>query len=152
VTTAPPTRRARLSEHDGLLRSDAATETIADDGLGDPAVEARATRTPPSTQPLPVLPLPVLPLSVLPLSVLPLHTPPEAARLLAVPESWLRRQVTARLVPHTRLGKHLRFSHADLVVIATTAPAPPGSPGRRAVPHRVADPAPPAGGEPDAAR
>jgi excisionase family DNA binding protein len=60
--------------------------------------------------------------------VLPLHTPAEAARLLAVPESWLRRQVTARLVPHTRLGKHLRFSHADLVVIATTAAQPAGIP------------------------
>jgi excisionase family DNA binding protein len=126
VTTLPPTRRARLSEHDGLLRSDAATETIADDGLGDPAPETRATRTPPSTQPLPVLPLPVLPL----------HTPAEAARLLAVPESWLRRQVTARLVPHTRLGKHLRFSHADLVVIATTAARPTAIAGAARRPAR----------------
>ena len=74
------------------------------------------TKTAPTAPTAPAQPLPVLPL----------YTPAEAARLLAVPESWLRRQVTARLVPHTRLGKHLRFSHADLVVIATTAARPAG--------------------------
>jgi excisionase family DNA binding protein len=69
------------------------------------------------------------------LSLLPLCTPAEAARVLAVPESWLRRQVTARLVPHTRLGKHLRFSHADLVLIAAAAahPAAAAVPARRPV-------------------
>ena len=73
--------------------------------------------------------------SAQPLRLLPLYTPAEAARLLAVPESWLRRQVTARLVPHTRLGKHLRFSHADLVVIAAAAARPAGvrGPGPAAV-------------------
>jgi excisionase family DNA binding protein len=71
--------------------------------------------------------------SAQPMRLLPLCTPAEAARLLAVPESWLRRQVTARLVPHTRLGKHLRFSHADLVLIAAAAarPAAAAVPARR---------------------
>ena len=32
-------------------------------------------------------------------AVLPLYTPAEAARLLAVRESWLRRRATARAVP-----------------------------------------------------
>jgi excisionase family DNA binding protein len=39
---------------------------------------------------------------------------PEAARVLAVPESWLREKVRLRKVPHRRLGKHVRFSSQDL--------------------------------------
>ena len=116
MTAAPATRRGRSLEQACLLVCDATVETMADDHVGDPAAEIPATKTvptAPTAQPPPVLPL---------------HTPAEAARALAVPESWLRRQVTARLVPHTRLGKHLRFSHADLVVIATTAAQPAGIP------------------------
>ena len=72
-------------------------------------------------------------------SLLPLYTPAEAARLLAVPESWLRRRVTARTVPYTLLGKHLRFSHADLVAIATAGarPAGPAAPLAAAAPLRA---------------
>ena len=65
--------------------------------------------------------------------LLPLYTPAEAADLLAVRESWLRRRATARAVPCTFLGKHLRFSPADLVAIAragATPPGPPPLPGR----------------------
>ena len=116
MTAAPATRRGRSLEHACLLVCDATVETMADDHVGDPAAEIPATKTAPTAPTAPTPP------------VLPLHTPAEAARLLAVPESWLRRQVTARLVPHTRLGKHLRFSHADLVVIATTAAQPAGIP------------------------
>lgn len=50
---------------------------------------------------------------------LPLRTPAQAAQLLAVPESWLRRKAAARTIPCTFLGKHLRFSPADLAAIAT---------------------------------
>ena len=67
--------------------------------------------------------------------LLPLYTPAEAADLLAVRESWLRRRATARAVPCTFLGKHLRFSHADLVAIAragATPTGPPPRPGRSA--------------------
>jgi excisionase family DNA binding protein len=46
-----------------------------------------------------------------------LHTPAEAAELLKVPESWLRKKVAARLIPCTFLGKHLRFSDDDLTKI-----------------------------------
>ena len=72
---------------------------------------------------------------------------------MAVPESWLRRRVTARLVPCTRLGKHLRFSHADLVPIAAAAarPAAAAVPARRPL-RGVGPRAGPAGGEPDAAQ
>lgn len=39
-----------------------------------------------------------------------LFTIVEAARLLSLPEGWLRKRVSARSVPHTRLGKHVRFT------------------------------------------
>ncbi len=44
----------------------------------------------------------------------------EAAALLNVPESWLRKKVSARLVPYTRLGRHVRFTaeHLDQIVAA----------------------------------
>jgi excisionase family DNA binding protein len=58
-------------------------------------------------------------------SVLPLYTPRAAAELLAVRESWLRRKAAARAVPCTFLGRHLRFSHADLEAIAQAAAHPP---------------------------
>jgi excisionase family DNA binding protein len=43
-----------------------------------------------------------------------LYTPTEAAALLRVRESWLRRQAGLRRIPSTYLGKHLRFSEDDL--------------------------------------
>ena len=73
--------------------------------------------------------------------LLPLYTPAEAADLLAVRESWLRRRATARAVPCTFLGKHLRFSHADLVAIAcagATPTGPPPLPGRGPLRRRPA--------------
>lgn len=53
-----------------------------------------------------------------------LYTPGAAAELLAVPESWLRRKAGRRLIPCTFLGKHLRFSAADLAVIAAGGSQP----------------------------
>jgi len=41
-----------------------------------------------------------------------LRTPAEAASMLAVKESWLRRQAGLWRIPSTMLGKHLRFSDA----------------------------------------
>ena len=43
-----------------------------------------------------------------------LFTINEAAVLLHVPEGWLRKKVSALLVPHTRLGKHVRFTSEHL--------------------------------------
>lgn len=72
-----------------------------------------------------------------PSEVLPLYTPAQAAELLAVRESWLRRRAAARTVPCTMLGKHLRFSHADVTAIAAAAARPAGPvPRRRAMPRR----------------
>jgi excisionase family DNA binding protein len=56
-----------------------------------------------------------------------LCTPAEAAQLLAVPESWLRRKAAARVIPCTFLGKHLRFSAADLAAITRAGAQPPSS-------------------------
>jgi len=47
-----------------------------------------------------------------------LYTPAEAAHFLKVPESWLRRQAGQRRIPGTYLGRHLRFSVANLRDIA----------------------------------
>ncbi len=53
-----------------------------------------------------------------------LYTPAQAAQRLQVGESWLRRRAAARTMPCTFLGKHLRFSPADLAaIIAQTRPA-----------------------------
>jgi hypothetical protein len=67
-----------------------------------------------------------------------LFTPAQAADLLQIPESWLRRSAARRTVPCTFLGKHLRFSPANLnkIVADATRPATthhtgPGAPGRR---------------------
>jgi excisionase family DNA binding protein len=46
-----------------------------------------------------------------------LYSITEAAELLNVPRTWLRDKVTAREVPHTRLGRHVRFSEAHLAEI-----------------------------------
>ena len=63
-----------------------------------------------------------------------LFTIKEASRILSVPESWLRKRVSARGVPHTRLGKHVRFSAKQLLQVialgeSTTATAPPSGNG-----------------------
>jgi excisionase family DNA binding protein len=50
-----------------------------------------------------------------------LYTPAQAAALLQVPESWLRRRAAQRRVACTFLGKHLRFSRADLDAIVAAA-------------------------------
>ena len=58
-----------------------------------------------------------------------LYTPAEAAQRLQVRESWLRKKAAARQVPCTFLGKHLRFSPADLAAIVAAAVRP--ATGRR---------------------
>lgn len=71
-------------------------------------------------------------------SVVLLLTIEEAAVALAVPRSWLRDKVTARQVPHTRLGRHVRFTEEHLRQIielgeeaATIGPVPTGGRHRR---------------------
>lgn len=48
----------------------------------------------------------------------------EAADALGVPKSWVRDAVTARRIPHTRIGRHVRFTqeHLDAIVAAGEQP------------------------------
>lgn len=46
-----------------------------------------------------------------------LHTAEEAAGILKVRESWLKAKASARLIPCTFVGKHLRFSDDDIANI-----------------------------------
>lgn len=51
-------------------------------------------------------------------------TKAELAELLGIPEGWLTKAVTARLIPHTRLGKHVRFSEQDIAEIVESGRVP----------------------------
>jgi excisionase family DNA binding protein len=53
-----------------------------------------------------------------------LLTPAQAAVVLAVPESWLRRKAGQRLIPCTFVGKHLRFSTGDVARIVDAGSQP----------------------------
>lgn len=62
-----------------------------------------------------------------------LFTVAEAAERLQVPEKWLRKQVSARAVPFTRLSpRNTRFSAADLEAIIAAGQQVPATPIRRA--------------------
>jgi hypothetical protein len=54
-----------------------------------------------------------------------LYTADQAATLLQVRPSWLRRKAAARAVPCRYLGKHLRFSRTDIYAIADASAQPP---------------------------
>lgn len=70
-------------------------------------------------------------------ALLEVFTPAEAAALLKVPESWLRKRASARQVPCTFIGKHLRFSSSDLEQIIRSGHRAPVSGGMR---HRQRSP------------
>lgn len=78
---------------------EAATGSVAD-RPSKPASEAPAAPHGHSTAPPPTRVL--------------LHTPEQAAALLQVPTSWIRRKAATGQIPSTLLGHHLRFSHEDL--------------------------------------
>lgn len=54
-----------------------------------------------------------------------LYTPEQAAQLLQVPASWLRKRAAADAIAHTRIGRHLRFSTADLRALVHAGQHPP---------------------------
>ena len=59
------------------------------------------------------------------------------AEYLRVPRSWVRDKVTARAIPHTRIGRHVRFApeHVAAIVAAGEEPVlngPLAKPGKRA--------------------
>jgi excisionase family DNA binding protein len=53
-----------------------------------------------------------------------LSTISEAAAELNVPENWLRKKVSAGQVPHTRLGRHVRFNDEHLREIVAAGEQP----------------------------
>jgi excisionase family DNA binding protein len=60
-----------------------------------------------------------------------LFTPEEAAVMLRVRPSWLRKKSAAGLIPRTFLGRHLRFSAADLAAIVELSARPATGTGPR---------------------
>ncbi len=54
-----------------------------------------------------------------------LYTFAEAAEQLHVPETWLRKKASARAVPFTRLGRHIRFTDEHLGHIVGAGEHPP---------------------------
>jgi len=58
-----------------------------------------------------------------------LYTAPQAAALLQVSPSWLRKKATARQVPCTFVGRYLRFSADDVASILRTGARPASSNG-----------------------
>lgn len=68
-----------------------------------------------------------------------LLTPAQAAAMLQVRESWLRRRAARRQVPCSFLGKHLRFSRADLERIVADS-ARPAATARPVAPRPGAGP------------
>lgn len=61
-----------------------------------------------------------------------LMTTAEAAQTLGLTEGYLKRGAAARSIPHTRVGRYVRFSQADLAaIIAAGQVSPIVSPLRR---------------------
>lgn len=83
------------------------TKLPAEDGSGTPP----ALRPPATAQPDVVL-----------------YTPEQAAAMLQVRPSWLRRRAAARTVPCRFLGKHLRFAREDIDQIAEASKETPRTP------------------------
>ncbi|MCX5535774.1 helix-turn-helix domain-containing protein [Streptomyces sp. NBC_00006] len=50
-----------------------------------------------------------------------LHTADQAAELLQIPGSWLRKKAAEGAIAHTRIGRYLRFSDADLHALVTAS-------------------------------
>jgi len=48
----------------------------------------------------------------------------DAARYLNVPKNWVQDKVTERAIPHTRLGKHVRFTPDHLATIIADGQQP----------------------------
>lgn len=65
-----------------------------------------------------------------------------AAEWLGVPETWLRDKVTAQAVPHTRVGRHVRFAqhHLDAIVAEGEVPVAKAPSRLQVVGIRAANP------------
>jgi hypothetical protein len=66
------------------------------------------------------------------------HTAAEAAGILKVRESWLKTKASARLIPCTFVGKHLRFSDGDIAEIMRAGERQPVTSRERGAKGRTA--------------
>lgn len=58
----------------------------------------------------------------------------EAAEMTGLRESWLRKAVASQAIAHRKVGKHVRFSRADIDALvdgSAVTPAPSGPARRR---------------------
>ncbi len=67
-----------------------------------------------------------------------LHTVADAAAILKVRESWLKTKASARLIPCTFVGKHLRFSDGDIAEIMRAGARQPVASRERGAKGRTA--------------
>jgi len=64
----------------------------------------------------------------------------DVAQMLDVPESWLKREVTARRIPFRRLGRTVRFSQQDIdAIVEASAFTPAAQPQGLFPPRRLGD-------------
>jgi hypothetical protein len=66
-----------------------------------------------------------------------LHTVAETTQILKVRESWLKTKASARLVPCTFVGKHLRFSDDDIAEIMRAGAREPITHRRRSASSNI---------------
>lgn len=60
-----------------------------------------------------------------------LFTFAEVADMTGLRESWLRKKVSEQSIPHRRVGKHVRFSHADINDLIDQSAKPSALPRRK---------------------
>ncbi|WP_374229407.1 helix-turn-helix domain-containing protein [Streptomyces sp. NEAU-YJ-81] len=98
-------------------------------GADHPSVtDATASAHHPDVRPAP--PTPSEPDSNTPHPYQLLHTAQQAALLLQVPPSWLRKKAAADQIPYTKVGRHLRFSNDDLNAIIRNGARGPRHPAK----------------------
>ncbi|MFJ9127694.1 helix-turn-helix domain-containing protein [Streptomyces sp. NPDC102340] len=114
-STAPDPVRRRTSSpsgtSDALRAAEAPTAPTSTGTSTDPATGHRDERAAPAQE-------------------LRLFTAVQAAGLLQIPASWLRKKAAAGQIAHTRIGRHLRFSSTDLQQLIKNGGRTPGRPPR----------------------
>lgn len=67
-----------------------------------------------------------------------LHTYAGASQRLTIPESWLRKAVPRKKIPHVRIGRWIRFREEDLHAIADLFAVEARTPPRIGRPSKAA--------------
>ncbi|MGP4112607.1 helix-turn-helix domain-containing protein [Streptomyces sp. 4N509B] len=64
-----------------------------------------------------------------------LFTADQAAARLRIPPSWLRKKAAQGEIPHTRIGRHVRFSPDDLTELIRHGSRRPSDSGKNSASH-----------------